>query len=97
MSEVREREEDKMNGWRFFSYLSMLMATKFNIDAVLKVTSKAIQKSQIVSLNSHVTLTFTGHFFHSFSSVQSSLVTTIGIKVIMSYSDPCVVIPIIEA
>lgn len=39
------------------AYLSMLMATRFKIDAVLSVTSNAIQKSQTISLNSQSTLT----------------------------------------
>jgi hypothetical protein len=39
------------------SYLSILMATRFSIEAVLSVTSNAIQKSQMVSLNSQSTLT----------------------------------------
>lgn len=41
-----------------FCYLSILMATKFKMLAVLSVTSNAIQKSQIVSLSSQSTLTF---------------------------------------
>lgn len=41
-----------------FLYLSILMATRFKMLAVLRVTSNAIQKSQIVSLSSQSTLTF---------------------------------------
>jgi hypothetical protein len=50
----KQREEKRL------CYLSILMATKFKMLAVLSVTSNAIQKSQIVSLNSQSTLTF--HF-----------------------------------
>lgn len=53
--QIRERIPNEKGRRRI--YLSILMATKFNIEAVLKVTSKAIQKSQIVSLNSHTPLT----------------------------------------
>lgn len=43
---------------RSLPYLSILMATRFKMLAVLSVTSNAIQKSQIVSLSSQSTLTF---------------------------------------
>ena len=40
------------------TYLSILMATRLRIEAVLRVTSNAIQKSQTVSLSSQSTFTF---------------------------------------
>ena len=41
-----------------FAYLSMLMATRFKMDAVLHITSTAIQKSHNVSLNSQSMFTW---------------------------------------
>lgn len=56
-----ENENSTRREWNVTrSYLSILMATRFRMEAVLSVTSNAIQKSQIVSLNSQSTLTCEG-------------------------------------